>query len=70
MATDTPEEMAETIACVLDGQMGMSLTDMRWGVREMDGLAEFYVRNGSDEVFRFVCDRVGPDEFDPFAEDE
>lgn len=65
----TPEEMAETLAMVLTGEMGLSLKDMKWATEPMDSLPEFYVRNTSGEVFRLVCERVTADEFSPFEDD-
>lgn len=62
----TPEDMAEAIALVLDGSMGMTLTQMKWGCEAMDGLPEFYVRNQAGSVFRFTCEAVAGDEFSPF----
>ena len=64
--TTTPEEMAETMAVVLDGTMGMTLTEMKWRCESMDGLPEFYVQTRSGEVFRFTCEPVSDDEFNPF----
>ena len=66
----TPEEMAETLAVVLDGSMGLNLTEMKWGVEAIDGLPAFYVRTRSGEVFRLTCEAVDlASEFDPFAQE-
>ena len=70
MARDTTEEMAQAVTNLLDGSMGLTLTEMGYAVREMDGLSEFYLRNSSGEVYRFVCEDVGADEFNPFADGE
>ncbi len=68
MSTDSPEDVAETLAFVLDGRMGLNLAQMGWACAEMDGLPELYVRNGAGELFRLSCEKVGEGEFDPFEQ--
>lgn len=69
--TTTPQEMVETLATVLDGTMGLSLTDMKWDCTTMEELSELYVRTRSGEVFRLVCEPVDlATEFDPFEEND
>jgi len=66
--TTTSQEMVETLQTVLDGTLGLTLTDINWDCTTIEELSELYVRNRSGEVFRLVCEPVDvTEEFDPFA---
>jgi len=67
MSAETPEDISSTIVGLLDGSLGLKLSDMHWMAAEMDGLPEFYVRDAAGTIFRFTCEAVGDDDFDPFS---